>query len=111
MVVESSSKLELVGQATNGIEAVKLCAEVRPDIVLMDLMMPHMNGIEATQLIRAANPEVEVIALTALSDRGQLRDILQAGAVEWIAKDAGVQEMLDAIDRVSKDIPTQTSST
>jgi DNA-binding NarL/FixJ family response regulator len=79
------------------VEAVKVAAEERPDVILMDLSMPNMDGIEATRLITAENPEACVLVLTSFSDRDRVFDALQAGAVGYLLKDSDHDELLRGI--------------
>ena len=89
--------LELVGQATNGAEAVRLCDEVQPDVVLMDLVMPEMDGIEATEIILSRHPEISILALTSFRDEDLIDAMLDAGAVGYLLKDASLDELVGAI--------------
>ena len=94
--------VELVGAAANGQEAVVLCAERRPDVVLMDLEMPVLDGIEATRQIRAAQPEVAVVVLTSFSDRERILRALDAGAAGYLLKDAEPDELSRAIQAAAR---------
>ena len=89
--------VELVGAAADGEEAVALCAERRPDVVLMDLEMPVLDGIAATARIRAAQPAVAVVVLTSFSDRERILRALDAGAAGYLLKDAEPDELGKAI--------------
>lgn len=89
--------VELVGAACDGEEAVALCLERRPDVVLMDLEMPVLDGIGATARIKAAQPEVAVVILTSFSAREQILRALDAGAVGYLLKDAEPDELGRAI--------------
>ena len=89
--------VELVGAAADGEEAVALCAERRPDVVLMDLEMPVLDGIAATARIRAAQPEIAVVVLTSFSDRERILRALDAGAAGYLLKDAEPDELGKAI--------------
>ena len=89
--------IELVGAAEDGEEAVRLCADRRPDVVLMDLEMPRLDGIEATRRIVASRPEVAVVVLTSFSDQQQILRALDAGAVGYLLKDAEPEELARAI--------------
>lgn len=89
--------VELVGSASNGEEAVSLCAEFEPDVVLMDLEMPALDGIEATRRIKEAQPEVAVVILTSFSDRERILRALDAGAVGYLLKDAEPDELTRAV--------------
>jgi DNA-binding NarL/FixJ family response regulator len=87
-------EFEVVGAAAGGEEAVALAAEHRPDVVLMDLEMPGIDGIEATRRIRGANETVNVVVLTAFSDRQRILDAIDAGAVGYLLKDAEPEELV-----------------
>ena len=89
--------MKLVGQASDGGEAVRVCAEVRPDVVLMDLVMPVMDGIAATRVIRERWPETQVIALTSFGDQEHVQEALKAGAIGYLLKDASDEELVAAI--------------
>jgi DNA-binding NarL/FixJ family response regulator len=91
------SDIETVGAAENGVEALRLARELRPDVVLMDLRMPEMEGAEATRQIRAAAPEIEVLVLTTYADDDSLFPALQAGARGYLTKDASAEEIEQAI--------------
>jgi NarL family two-component system response regulator LiaR len=82
----SYDDLELVGEAVNGEVALTLCAELRPDVVLMDLLMPIMGGIKATHHIRQDYPEIQVIVLTSFGEERLIKDVLEAGAISYIFK-------------------------
>ena len=96
-LVETMDEVELVGEAGDGEEAVALCAERRPDVVLMDLEMPRVDGIEATRRIRAAQPATAVVVLTSFSDRDRILRAIDAGAAGYLLKDAGPDELARAV--------------
>jgi NarL family two-component system response regulator LiaR len=89
--------LRLVGEAANGREAVDLCAEIHPHVILMDLVMPEMNGIEATRTICRQWPEVRIIGLTSFREETLAEQALQAGAVKCLRKDMSIDELANAI--------------
>jgi len=89
--------MELVGEASNGVEAVKLCKKIEPDIVLMDLVMPKMDGAEATRKIRQCNPNIQVIALTSFKENELMYDVLDAGAIGYLLKNVSIDELANAI--------------
>lgn len=89
--------LELVGEARDGQEAVSLCGQVQPDVILMDIVMPIMDGIEATQQITEKYPHVKVIILTSFNDEDNVHHGLQAGAISYLLKNASIHEMSSAI--------------
>jgi NarL family two-component system response regulator LiaR len=91
--------LELVAEAGNGTEAIRLCEKTRPDVVLMDLLMPEMDGVEATRTIRQAHPEIQVIALTSFQEDDLVHRALQAGAIGYLLKNVGAEELAAALRR------------
>jgi NarL family two-component system response regulator LiaR len=94
--------LELVGEAKNGYEAVNLCREKQPDVILMDLMMPEMDGIAATQAILADYPEIKIIAMTSFEEEELVQGVLAAGAISYLIKNVTSDELAKAIrDAVS----------
>ncbi len=88
--------LEFVGEAKNGERAVQKCDQVRPDVILMDLVMPIMNGVEATRAIRQKCPEIQVIALTSFHEVQRVKDALKAGAISYLLKDVSMNELATA---------------
>lgn len=89
--------LELVGEAENGAEAVQRCGFLKPDVVLMDLMMPVMDGVTAIQQIRTQYPATHVIALTSFQENNLVQDALRAGAVGYLMKNVTAEELAAAI--------------
>ena len=89
--------LELVGEAASGSEAIQLCAELVPDVVLMDMVMPDMDGAAATKEIRQQTPTVEVIALTSFQEEDLIERALQAGAISYLLKNVSAQALAEAI--------------
>jgi NarL family two-component system response regulator LiaR len=89
--------LELVAEAKNGKEAVKLCREKKPDVILMDLMMPEMDGIAATKAILAEYPEIKIIAMTSFEDEQLVQGVLAAGAISYLIKNVTSDELAKAI--------------
>ena len=96
-LVATFDGVELVGAAENGEEAVALCVEQVPDVVLMDLEMPVLDGIEATRRIVESQPAAAVVVLTSFSDREQILRALDAGAVGYLLKDAEPAELERAV--------------
>ncbi len=88
---------EVVGEADNGEEAVRLVAELVPDVVLMDVSMPEMDGVEATRIIRATDTPTQVIMLTMHADTEVLADAIRAGASGYLVKDCSTDEVADAV--------------
>ncbi len=89
--------LELVAEAKNGKEAVRLCRDKKPDVILMDLMMPEMDGIAATQAILAERPETKIIAMTSFEDEQLVQGVLAAGAISYLIKNVTSDELAKAI--------------
>lgn len=96
-VITAQPDMDLVGTAANGADAVELCAETAPDVVLMDLEMPVMDGIEATRAICSANPDTTVLVLTSFLDRHRITRALDAGAAGYLLKDASADEVVNGI--------------
>jgi NarL family two-component system response regulator LiaR len=89
--------LELVGEAADGIEALEVCAQVMPDVILMDLVMPGMDGAATTRAIRQQWPQVQVIALTSFQEKQLIKEALEAGAIGYLLKNVTVEELSAAI--------------
>ena len=92
--------LEVVGEADNGRDIVRLSQKFSPDIVIMDIAMPELNGIEATRQILNENPEVKVIALSMHSSRRMVEEMIQAGAVGYVLKNSAFEELAEAVRNV-----------
>ncbi len=88
---------EVVGEADNGEEAVRLAAELQPDVVIMDVSMPEMDGVEATRIIRATGTETRVLMLTMHADADVLADAIRAGASGYLVKDCSTDEVAAAV--------------
>ena len=99
-ILEEYSDLEVVGEASNGQEAVELCRRLRPELVLMDLKMPVMDGVAATGAIKRDFPDTLVLVLTAVDESVGLSNSLEAGAAGYVLKDAPVARITDAVRRV-----------
>lgn len=89
--------LQLVGEADNGQEALRICKQVHPDVVLMDLVMPEMDGAAATRALREMCPEIQVIALTSFKEKELVQSALEAGAIGYLLKNISADELADAI--------------
>jgi NarL family two-component system response regulator LiaR len=88
---------QLVGEAQNGAEAIRRCAETQPDVVLMDLAMPEMDGVNAILAIRQQFPHVQVLALTSFKESALIKKALEAGAIGYLLKDVSADELARAI--------------
>jgi DNA-binding NarL/FixJ family response regulator len=97
MFLKLDPELEIVGEAANGSEGVRLARELRPDVVLMDMLMPVMDGVTATAVIRKELPDVEVIALTSVLDDSSVFGAVRAGAIGYLLKDTEANELNRAI--------------
>ncbi len=96
-MLEAEPDLEVVGEAANGREAVDLCRELLPNLVLMDLSMPEMGGIEATRAIKADLPRIGVLVLTAHADQEMLLEAVRAGAAGYVLKGVGPDELVGVV--------------
>ncbi len=99
-LLNAQPDMEVVGEASDGVEAARLAEELRPDVVLMDLTMPGGGGIEATRKVREACPETKVLVLTMQDDAGYVREALAAGASGFVLKQAADNDLLSAIRTV-----------
>lgn len=100
-LLEQQSDIEIVGEASNGAEAVQLAQELQPDVVVMDVRMPGMSGVEATRRIKADFPDIKVLVLTAHDDDEYVFALLQAGANGYMMKTAEIDELVKAIRTVA----------
>lgn len=98
--------LDLVGEANDGAKAVNLCGQMRPDVVLMDLVMPNMDGAEATLAIRKHYPHIQVIALTSFKEDELVKRVLEAGAIGYLLKNVSADELAEAIRAAYAGRPT-----
>jgi DNA-binding NarL/FixJ family response regulator len=89
--------IQVVGQASNGQEAVEVAAKVQPDVVLMDVRMPVLDGVRATRLLKQAQPKCRVIVLTTFDDDEYVFDALRSGAVGYLLKDVASARLIEAI--------------
>ena len=89
--------IELVAEAHSGQDAARLCQQARPDVVLMDLMMPGMDGVEATRAIRERCPNVQILVLTSFHDKDLVPRAMQAGAIGYLLKGVSNQDLIEAI--------------
>ena len=88
---------ELVGEASDGEEALRLCGRVRPDVILMDLIMPRMDGATATRAIRERYPDVQILVLTSFKEDNLVHDALKSGAIGYLLKNVTSDELANAI--------------
>ena len=104
--LKTKPDLELVCEASNGKEALHMCEQVQPDIVLMDLVMPEIDGPEATRIIRERWPQVQVIALTSFQEKELIQEVLRAGAISYLLKNVSVDDLAEAIRAAHAGRPT-----
>jgi DNA-binding NarL/FixJ family response regulator len=100
MVLGAEDDIEVVGEASDGTEALKVAAETTPDIVLMDVRMPRRGGIDATMAIKDAVPSTKIIMLTISDEEGDLFDAIKAGAMGYLLKEISIEEVASAVRAV-----------
>lgn len=101
VLIESEPDMEVLGEASDGREVVEMANKLSPDIILMDVAMPHLNGVEACRAILEVNPEVKVIALSVHSDKKFVTEMLRAGASGYVLKTCLFEEVLRAVRTVA----------
>jgi len=106
VLLENFDDFEVVGDAGDGQAGVMLAQRYKPDIVLMDMIMPGMDGVTATQLIRDSCPDTQVIALTSFSDDQTIQSALKAGAISYLMKNVSVDELAQAVRKAHMGKPT-----
>jgi two-component system response regulator NreC len=99
-LLQERPDMEVVGEAENGREAVRLAKELSPDLVIMDVTMPDLNGIDATRIITSGSNNTKVIALSMYSDKQFVQGMIQAGASGYLLKDCAFEELVSAIQAV-----------
>ena len=101
-LLETESEIELVGEATNGREAVSAVSETRPDVILLDLVMPELDGAGAIREIKASHPEVRILVLTTFASDDKLYPAIKAGAMGYLLKDTEPEDLVRAIEQVHR---------
>jgi DNA-binding NarL/FixJ family response regulator len=101
-ILSGDERIELVGLAANGEEAVRLAGEKRPDVILMDISMPLMDGVDATKAIRASHDDVGILMLTGSSAQSDVDRARKAGAAGYVTKDRIAAELIEAILEVAQ---------
>jgi NarL family two-component system response regulator LiaR len=99
-------EFELVAEAADGAKAVRLCERMRPDVILMDLLMPGMDGATATRAIRTQYPQIQVLILTSFAENNRVQDALSAGAIGYLLKNVSAEELATAICAAYRGRPT-----
>jgi NarL family two-component system response regulator LiaR len=109
-LLSTEAGIEVVGEASNGKDAVADMDKLKPDIVLMDLVMPVMDGIEAIRQIKAGHPSIQILVLTSFATDDKVFPAIKAGALGYLIKDTSPDELINAIHQVHKGEPTLHSS-
>lgn len=102
LLLEADPEIEVVGQAANGLEAVRVACEEKPDVILMDIQMPGVDGIEATERVRRQAPATRVLVLSQIDNEEYLVRLLQAGAMGYVLKQNAGEELVAAVHTVHK---------
>jgi DNA-binding NarL/FixJ family response regulator len=102
-LIKDETDMEIIGEAENGTSAVELAAQLKPDIIIMDVTMPDMNGIDATYQIKAENPDIRIVALSAYETPDFVLGMLKAGAMAYLLKENLFDDLLKAIRSVMED--------
>jgi len=103
--LEDEPGIQVVGEANNGIEALKLADELAPDVILMDLLMPGMDGLEAIKKLQESYPQIKIMVVTSLEDEEKVLAAVQAGALGYFPKTAPRSYLLEAIKKVADGVP------
>jgi NarL family two-component system response regulator LiaR len=105
-LLEQVDDIDVIGEASNGVEAVSQVEELQPDVILMDLVMPKMDGITAIREILARQPEARIMALTSFVAEDKVFPAIKAGAVGYLLKDSEPEELIEAIRKVNRGEPS-----
>ena len=106
VLLATERDIKVVGEAKDGLEAVEKAGSLKPDVVLMDLVMPQMDGIEATRRITGAHPKVRILVLTSFAADDKVFPAVKAGALGYLLKDSSPEELVEAIHRVARGEPS-----
>lgn len=104
--LKNQPEIQVIAEARNGQEAIELCTQDLPDVILMDLIMPELGGVAATRAIHKRWPQVQIIALTSFQEKELVQDALQAGAISYLLKNIAGDELAEAIRRAVAGRPT-----
>ncbi len=102
ILISSDPDIEIMGEASTGLAAVRLAKKLQPDVVLMDISMPHGNGVEASRSIKRYVPNARVLILSAYQDEETIQEVLAAGAAGYLTKHSAANELLTAIRQVGE---------
>jgi two-component system response regulator NreC len=102
VLLEGQGDIEVVGETSTGLDTIAQCAELKPDIVLMDITMPDINGVEATRQVVKNNPKTKVVILSVHDDQQYIFHVLKAGAQGYVLKDDMVEDLMAAISAVAR---------
>jgi NarL family two-component system response regulator LiaR len=97
MGLEGYADVEVVGEAGNGVDAIRMCETLRPDVILMDLRMPKMSGVAATHFIHQTMPYIRIVILTSFTEPDLVQEAMKAGAVGFLLKDASLDDLAAAV--------------
>ena len=109
-LIDTEPGMELVGEAADGIQAIEMARALQPDVILLDLLMPHKGGIKATREIKEQNPEARILILTSFAEDEKVYVAIKAGALGYLLKDTSPQELLAAIREVYRGEPSMSPS-
>ena len=101
-LLELEGGITVVGQASNGPEALRLAEELQPDVILLDINMPGMNGIEVAKIARERHPEIGILVLTIHDDETYVNEMIRSGAKGYLLKDAEPRQVVQAIKQVAR---------
>lgn len=110
VLVATEQDMQVIGEAENGVEAVEKAGSLKPDVVLMDLVMPEMDGIEATRRITADHPGIKILVLTSFAADDKVFPAVKAGALGYLLKDSSPEQLLEAIRQVHRGEPSLEAS-
>ena len=109
-LISTEPNMQIVGEAANGVDAVRMVRELKPDVILLDLMMEPMSGIEAIERIKADNPNARILALTSFAEDEIVFPAIKAGALGYLLKDSAPNDLLQAVYNVFRGIPALAPS-